>query len=125
MPAYEYACPACDHRFERVLRITESSTPQECPECGKSPAQKLISNTSFVLKGDSWPGKAIRVRGQMERKNRRLDAKMKDRPSPVTLVPNVDGERVDSWAEAKKLAADKGKDTTTYDHLVAKETSRK
>lgn len=120
MPTYEYDCAECSLNFERILRMSESDTPQSCPTCGK-PARKMISSTSFVLKGDSWPGKAIRVKGQMASKNRRLDAKMKERPSPVTLAPNVNGEEVGSWAEAQKLAADKGKDTSTYEPLVAKE----
>jgi putative FmdB family regulatory protein len=120
MPIYEYDCESCQTNFERTLRMSECDTPQNCPGCGKA-ARKMISSTSFVLKGDSWPGKAIRVKGQMASKNRRLDTKMKERPSPVTLAPNVNGEQVDSWADAQKLAADKGKDTSTYEPLVTKE----
>jgi hypothetical protein len=57
----------------------------------------------------------------MAAKNRRLDAKQRERPSPVTLAPNVGGEQTDTWAEAQKLAASKGKDTTSYEPLVTKE----
>ncbi len=37
----------------------------------------------------------------------------------MTLVPNVEGERVDSWGEASKLAKAKGKETTGYDRMAA------
>jgi len=33
----------------------------------------------------------------------------------------VDGERTGTWAEAQKLAESKGKDTTSYAPLIAKE----
>lgn len=122
MPVYEYECPKCGV-FEAVLRISQSNEPQGCPECGEK-AKKLISKTGFVLRGDNWPGKAARVRGQMEKKNRKLGAKqderLRDQP-PVKLTPNVDGERTGTWAEAKKLARSKGKDTSTYDPMVRKE----
>lgn len=120
MPNYDFICLKCERPFERFLRISENSAPQTCPECGGA-AEKQVSATSFVLKGDAWPGKAIQVRGQMERKNRRLDAKMRERPSPATLAPNVDGERTETWADAQKLAKDKGKDTSSYVPLVEKE----
>ena len=34
MPTYTYHCDACDTPFERVLRMSQSKDPQECPECG-------------------------------------------------------------------------------------------
>lgn len=129
MPTYEYRCESCAHEFERVLRMSECSDPQACPECGTSPATKRVSaGAGFILSGDGWTGKNIRVANQMAEKNRRLDAKQnemkRDAPS-VTLAPNVDGERVGSWAEAQKLAASKGKDASTYDSVVRKERSDK
>ncbi len=42
-----------------------------------------------------------------------------------TLLPNVGGEVVDSWSEAKKLAESKGKVSETYDHMVKKEVEAK
>ena len=61
----------------------------------------------------------------MKRKNRRLSSKEEDfkRNDPamqISLAPNVDGERVDSWEDAKKLAVSKGKDTTLYDSYIRK-----
>ena len=53
MPTYEYQCSACRHEFERDQRISEAPI-KKCPECGKQKAKRLISRTSFVLKGGGW-----------------------------------------------------------------------
>jgi putative FmdB family regulatory protein len=51
MPIYEYHCPKCG-TFETMQRITEPSL-KRCPTC-KSKVERMISNTSFVLKGTGW-----------------------------------------------------------------------
>lgn len=53
MPTYEYACDKCGHEFEREQRITEDPV-KTCPECRSRKVRRLISNTSFVLKGSGW-----------------------------------------------------------------------
>lgn len=125
MPIYAYKCTngECLDSFEKHLPLSEFDNDQGCPSCG-SLAEKRVSGVGFVLKGDAWPGKNIRIKNQMAAKNKRLSVKQNERKKdapPVTLAPNVDGERVGSWAEAKKLAASKGKATSTYDALVRKE----
>lgn len=88
-------------------------------------ANKLITPIGFVLKGDGWTGKNIRVKNQMREKNKRLKSKERDYKGDgmvPTLAPNVGGERVDSWSDAAKLAKSKGKDTSGYDKLARKES---
>jgi len=53
MPTYEYECRACGHAFEREQRIHEEPI-RTCPRCKKDEARRLISRTSFVLKGSGW-----------------------------------------------------------------------
>ena len=53
MPIYEYACGKCDHEFEREQRISDPPV-KTCPECRSRKVKKLISRTSFVLKGGGW-----------------------------------------------------------------------
>jgi putative FmdB family regulatory protein len=53
MPIYEYACGKCDHEFEVEQRITEVPV-KTCPECRSRRVKRLISQTSFVLKGSGW-----------------------------------------------------------------------
>lgn len=52
MPIYEYLCESCGKHHEIVQRYTDMPLTK-CPECG-GPMRKLISNTSFVLKGTGW-----------------------------------------------------------------------
>jgi putative FmdB family regulatory protein len=51
MPIYEYRCDKCGD-FEVTQRITEKPLGR-CPTC-KGKVKKLISNTSFQLKGTGW-----------------------------------------------------------------------
>jgi putative FmdB family regulatory protein len=53
MPIYEYLCKGCDHEFEREQRITDKPV-RTCPKCKARKVQRLISQTSFVLKGSGW-----------------------------------------------------------------------
>ncbi len=53
MPIYEYQCPQCQNIFEEWLNIKDTTATAPCPECA-STAQRIISNTAFVLKGGGW-----------------------------------------------------------------------
>ncbi len=52
MPIYEYRCQHCNHEFERMQKFSEPPVA-ECPVCTGS-VQKLISRSTFHLKGDGW-----------------------------------------------------------------------
>jgi putative FmdB family regulatory protein len=53
MPVYEYACEKCGHEFEAEQRITDDPI-KTCPVCKARKVKRLISQTSFVLKGGGW-----------------------------------------------------------------------
>lgn len=52
MPIYEYQCTNCGYDFEIVQKITDRPL-KKCEKCGGR-LQKLVSNSSFVLKGTGW-----------------------------------------------------------------------
>jgi putative FmdB family regulatory protein len=52
MPIYEYQCESCNRRFEVMQRMTEPLLAT-CEKCGGQ-VRRLISQTSFVLKGSGW-----------------------------------------------------------------------
>lgn len=52
MPIYEYHCGKCGHEFE-VLQKHFDVDEVPCERCG-APAKRMISNTTFVLKGSGW-----------------------------------------------------------------------
>jgi putative FmdB family regulatory protein len=52
MPLYEYKCKRCSHVVEIMHGINDKPV-RECPECGGE-LKKLISQSSFHLKGSGW-----------------------------------------------------------------------
>jgi putative FmdB family regulatory protein len=53
MPIYEYRCEACGAELEKLQKISDPVL-RECPECGRETLVKLVSATSFRLKGSGW-----------------------------------------------------------------------
>lgn len=51
MPIYEYECSKCGV-FELMQKITEDPI-ERCPRC-KRKVKKLISESTFMLKGSGW-----------------------------------------------------------------------
>lgn len=52
MPLYEYECSSCK-KVHEVMQKFSDPLLTECPEC-KGPMRKLMSMTSFALKGTGW-----------------------------------------------------------------------
>lgn len=52
MPVYEYECKSCKKNIEVMQRFDEPPLIT-CESCGGE-LRKLISNTTFVLKGNGW-----------------------------------------------------------------------
>ncbi len=54
MPTYDYACDACDHRFELFQSITAAPV-KKCPECGRRKVRRLIGcGAAIVFKGSGF-----------------------------------------------------------------------
>ena len=122
MPVYTYKCQE-GHLFAITVGRSQCMESQPCPcGCGGQ-GTRTVGSPSFVQRGDGWVGKNQTIKGQMKAKNARLGVKSQERShgSRMRLVPNVDGEQVDSWEDAKKLACEKGKDTSGHDSLIQQE----
>jgi len=52
MPLYEYECSKCNKVHEVIQKLSDAPLGQ-CPVCGGE-VRKLMSNTSFMLKGTGW-----------------------------------------------------------------------
>lgn len=52
MPIYEYQCKKCEKVHEIMQKISDQPIT-ECPECGQ-PVEKIMSLSSFALKGTGW-----------------------------------------------------------------------
>ncbi len=52
MPIYEYQCSKCGETFELIQKISDKPL-SKCKFCNGK-VERLISNTSFQLKGSGW-----------------------------------------------------------------------
>ena len=129
MPEYAFKCSneECGTAFFQTLAIANRNAPQTCPDCGSAANKQVAAGVGTVLRGDVWPGKNIRVKNQMQARRARVGERENelrmDGPQ-FDLAPNVEGQRVDSWDDAAKLAASKGKDTTGYEQNARKARQR-
>lgn len=53
MPIYEYRCEACGAEQEAIQKMSDSPL-KLCAACGKEALQRVMSLTSFQLKGTGW-----------------------------------------------------------------------
>jgi putative FmdB family regulatory protein len=52
VPTYQYACTACDHRFEEVQSFADAALTA-CPECSGR-LRKLYGSVGVVFKGSGF-----------------------------------------------------------------------
>jgi len=52
VPLYEYECSKCEHRFEKIEKVT-AAIRRRCPKC-KSMAGRLQSAPAIQFKGAGW-----------------------------------------------------------------------
>ncbi|GAA1185714.1 FmdB family zinc ribbon protein [Pseudonocardia alaniniphila] len=52
MPTYQYACTACDHRFDAVQSFSDPSLT-DCPVCSGR-LRKVFSSVGIVFKGSGF-----------------------------------------------------------------------
>ena len=53
MPIYEYRCESCEHRLEKLQKMSEGDLV-DCPECKRPALKRLVSAAAFRLKGAGW-----------------------------------------------------------------------
>lgn len=60
MPCYEFRCLACRHVTERRLSMSDATQNIPCEHCDSHTAQRIISKSTFHLKGGGWTGTSTR-----------------------------------------------------------------
>jgi putative FmdB family regulatory protein len=54
MPIYAFACAACDHRFDRLQKLSDPD-PDTCPDCGANGSvRRQVTAPAFRLAGSGW-----------------------------------------------------------------------
>lgn len=102
MPIYEYECLACGEIQEKIQRFTDDPMTT-CEECGGR-LKKIISNTSFILKGTGWyktdyPSSTSRAAIESEKKENK-----KTEPKPETKTDTKTETRTETKTEAAAKA---------------------
>lgn len=111
MPIYEYACTKCEHEFEVEQRITEGPV-KTCPKCRSRKVKRLISRTSFMLKGSGWYSDLYSSKGpdKDEKKEPAAGDDSKKSETPEKSDKTEKSEKPDSGGDGKdKGAGKKGK----------------
>ena len=122
MPIYEYECPSCGQVFEEWGKASETHKEEPCPKCGTL-SPRVISRTSFVLKGDGWYVSDYGYRkGITEDGGGKADA-----PAPATsTAPAKQGNKSVAVQPDKTVAKTEAKPAATAataDSASAKESS--
>ena len=53
MPIYKFKCTECQHEFTLIRKMSDNSEVL-CENCSSNLTNKLISKSSFTLKGNGW-----------------------------------------------------------------------
>ena len=53
MPIYEYVCPHCGHRFEKLVRNIDGEQQVHCPRCRENGSTRLLSSFAVSRHGSS------------------------------------------------------------------------
>ena len=54
MPIYEYRCSDCGEITEFIVSTMDKDFKASCKECESKNMNRLISLSSFALKGEGW-----------------------------------------------------------------------
>lgn len=108
MPIYEYKCLHCGKHHEIMCKITDRPL-SKCPDCsGKM--KKMISNTSFVLKGTGWYATDYAS-----------DKSKKDKEKGSGKAPKAEGTKTET---NKNTKTEDKKDTTTETKTETKKETK-
>lgn len=98
MPIYEYKCSNCGELSEFIQKVNEP-VKTECPLCHKEALSKVISATSFQLKGSGWYVTDFR--------NKNKTAQKTDEKPAADSKPETKSEASDTTPKPTKDSTDK------------------
>ncbi len=96
MPLYEYQCPKCGHRFERIQKFSDPD-PKKCPECGAGKVDRLLHAPAVQFKGSGWYvtdyARKGSSSGKSEKSGESSASKSDDKPKSESTAKSEKGER--------------------------------
>jgi putative FmdB family regulatory protein len=94
VPIYEYQCANCNHKLECIQRVDDNPL-LTCPNCNTDNLRKLVSKTSFRLKGSGWyvtDFKDKKKSGQPETGKAEPAAKEDTKPAATPAATSTDSQ---------------------------------
>lgn len=89
MPIYEYECKSCENVFEVQQRMTDEPL-KICPDC-QGEVKKLVSVSSFQLKGGGWYSDGYSSSSNGSGKNDKPAAKKEITSTPPCQKSSTEG----------------------------------
>ncbi len=106
MPTYDYACDACEHKWEEFHSMTAKPT-KKCPKCGKLKAKRLISaGAGLIFKGSGFY--LTDYRSDSYKKSAEADKKASESSSSAASSDSKKSEST-SKSESKSSSKSSGK----------------
>lgn len=58
MPIYEYVCPSCELKFEKLRPLSQADAATPCPRCQQT-ARRVMSSFACFSRGDNGQSTAV------------------------------------------------------------------
>src|ERR1044072_9813110 len=98
VPTYQYACTACEHRFEAVQSFSDASLT-ECPECAGR-LRKLYGSVGVVFKGSGFYRTDSRSEGKSKSSSSETKSSSDSSPSSATSSSSSSSSSNDSGSSS-------------------------
>ena len=115
MPIYEFECPACSERFDRLQKLSDPD-PDTCPNCGATGVRRRLTAPSFRLAGSGWYETDFKKDGDRKRN-------LADKSEPAKAEAKTDAAPKSDSAKTTDGSAKKDKKPSS-DPKPAKATSK-
>jgi len=102
MPIYEFECPACSERFDRLQKLSDPD-PDTCPNCGATGVRRRLTAPAFRLAGSGWYETDFKKDGD---RKRNLAEKSEPAKTESRSEPAAKPEAAKPVAETAKPAAE-------------------
>jgi putative FmdB family regulatory protein len=109
MPIYEFECPSCQHRFEKLQKVSDAD-PTDCPECGKQGVRRRLTAPAFRLSGSGWYETDFKKEGDVKRNLASADSATKSEPAAASPAKSEPAKAEPAKNEAKPNASSTAKD---------------
>jgi len=119
MPVYTYKC-SCGEMRDVAHKLGEKPEVL-CDKCGEPMNRYATGGSGSYIKGPT-ASKYYMEERRLRKKRAQMSVTQLERYGNKGLIPNINGEEIGSWKDAKMIAQDKGEDTSKFNKYLKKES---